>query len=67
MAANIQEALEAGSQSLLIDEDSSATNLLVRDQRMQALIQNEPITPLVSKVRALHQQHGVSTIMVVGG
>lgn len=67
MAANIQEALEAGSKSLLIDEDSSATNLLVRDARMQALIQNEPITPLVSKVRALYDQHGVSTIMVVGG
>lgn len=67
MAANIQEALEAGSKSLLIDEDSSATNLLVRDARMQALIQNEPITPLVSKVRALYTQHGVSTIMVVGG
>lgn len=67
MAANIQEALEAGSKSLLIDEDSSATNLLVRDARMQALIQNEPIMPLVSKVRALHAQQGVSTIMVVGG
>ena len=67
MAANIQEALEAGSKALLIDEDSSATNLLVRDQRMQALIKNEPITPLVSKVRALYQHHGVSTIMVVGG
>ncbi|GAB7360988.1 hypothetical protein MBLNU230_g0971t1 [Neophaeotheca triangularis] len=67
MAANIQEALEAGSTTLLIDEDSSATNLLVRDQRMQKLIQNEPITPLVSKVRALYAQHGVSTIMVVGG
>jgi predicted ABC-class ATPase len=67
MAANIQEALEVGSKSLLIDEDSSATNLLVRDARMQALIQNEPITPLVSKVRALYTQHGVSTIMVVGG
>jgi predicted ABC-class ATPase len=67
MAANIQEALEAGSKSLLIDEDSSATNLLVRDARMQALIQNEPITPLVSKVRALYDQHGVSTVMVVGG
>lgn len=67
MAANIQEALEAGSTTLLIDEDSSATNLLVRDQRMQRLIRNEPITPLVSKVRALHADHGVSTIMVVGG
>ena len=49
MASNIQEALEAGSQTLLIDEDCSATNLLVRDQRMQLLIKKEPITPLISK------------------
>ena len=67
MAANIQEALEAGSKCLLFDEDSSATNLLVRDARMQALIKNEPITPYVSKVRALYNQYGVSTVMVVGG
>ncbi|KAK5696894.1 hypothetical protein LTR17_024213 [Elasticomyces elasticus] len=67
MAANIQEALEAGSKTLLIDEDSSATNLLVRDQRMQSLIKDEPITPLVSKARALHAEHGVSTIIVIGG
>lgn len=67
MASSIQEALEAGCTTLLIDEDSSATNLLVRDQRMQALIKKEPITPLISKARALHTQHGVSTIIVVGG
>lgn len=67
MAANIQEALEAGCKTLLIDEDSSATNLLVRDQRMQALIRNEPITPLVSKVSALYNQYGVSTVIVIGG
>ena len=67
MATNIQEALEAGCKTLLIDEDSSATNLLVRDQRMQKLIQNEPITPLISKARALYSQHGVSTIIVIGG
>ncbi|KZF25193.1 hypothetical protein L228DRAFT_217562 [Xylona heveae TC161] len=67
MASNIQEALELGSKTLLIDEDSSATNLLVRDQRMQALVRNEPITPLVSKVRALYNQHGVSTLIVIGG
>lgn len=67
MAAGIQEALEAGSKTLLIDEDSSATNLLVRDERMQRLIRQEPITPLISKVRALYEQHGVSTIIVVGG
>lgn len=67
MASNIQEALEAGCKTLLIDEDSSATNLLVRDQRMQKLIQKEPITPLISKARALYSQHGVSTIIVIGG
>ena len=67
MAASIQEALEAGCQTLLIDEDSSATNLLVRDQRMQALIKKEPITPLISKARALYTDRGVSTIIVVGG
>lgn len=67
MAANIQEALEAGCKTVLIDEDSSATNLLVRDQRMQSLIRNEPITPLVSKVRALYNDHGVSTVIVIGG
>jgi predicted ABC-class ATPase len=67
MATNIQEALEAGCKTLLIDEDSSATNLLVRDQRMQKLIQTEPITPLISKVRALYSEHGVSTVIVIGG
>lgn len=67
MSANIQEALEAGCKTLLIDEDSSATNLLVRDQRMQSLIPSEPITPLISKARALFTQHGVSTIIVIGG
>ncbi|THZ94135.1 hypothetical protein D6C82_08470 [Aureobasidium pullulans] len=67
MAANIQEALELGAEVIMVDEDTSATNLLVRDERMQSLIKNEPITPLVSKVRALYDQHGVSTIIVVGG
>ena len=67
MATNIQQALEAGCETLLIDEDSSATNLLVRDQRMQALIKKEPITPLISKARALYEDHGVSTIIVIGG
>ncbi|KAI5270783.1 hypothetical protein E4T47_05845 [Aureobasidium subglaciale] len=67
MAANIQEALELGAQVIMVDEDTSATNLLVRDDRMQMLVKNEPITPLVSKVRALYEKHGVSTIIVVGG
>lgn len=67
MAANIQEALETGCKTLLIDEDSSATNLLVRGQRMHLLTRHEPITPLIAKARALFDQHGVSTVVVVGG
>lgn len=67
MAANISEALELGAQLIMVDEDTSATNLLVRDERMQMLIKNEPITPLVSKVRALYDHHGISTIIVIGG
>lgn len=68
-AASIMEALEAGSQVLLLDEDTSATNLLIRDARMRALVaaEREPITPLVDRIRALHSQLGVSTIMVMGG
>jgi predicted ABC-class ATPase len=68
-AAAIAEALESGARLLLLDEDSSATNLLVRDERMRRLIapDKEPITPLVERVRQLHEQRGLSTVMVVGG
>lgn len=67
MAANIQEAIEAGATTLLIDEDTSATNFLVRDKRMQVLIKSEPIEPFVSKARSLFRDHGVSTIIIIGG
>jgi len=68
-AANIIEALEAGSKLLLIDEDTSATNFTIRDRRMQALItkDKEPITPFIDKVSQLYQDYGVSTILVMGG
>ncbi|MCS7157999.1 MAG: ABC-ATPase domain-containing protein [Blastocatellia bacterium] len=68
-AANILEALEAGAQLLLIDEDTSATNFMVRDARMQALVAKElePITPFVDRVRELYERFGVSTILVMGG
>ncbi|MEO1094007.1 MAG: ABC-ATPase domain-containing protein [Cyanobacteria bacterium J06638_28] len=68
-AASIIEAVEAGAQTLLIDEDTSATNFMIRDRRMQALIAKarEPITPFVDKVRQLYDDHGVSTILVMGG
>jgi predicted ABC-class ATPase len=68
-AANIIEALEVGAQRLLIDEDTSATNFMIRDQRMQELVSKdkEPITPFIDKVRQLYQDLGVSTILAIGG
>lgn len=67
-AAAMVEAMEAGARVLLLDEDTSATNLLVSDDRMRALIDrdDEPITPFVERVRQLADR-GVSTVMVVGG
>lgn len=68
-AAGIVEALEMGSRLLLMDEDTSATNFIIRDARMQALVAKpkEPITPFVDKVRQMFRDYGVSTILVMGG
>lgn len=68
-AANIMEALEIGAKLLLIDEDTSATNFMIRDERMQELIdkEKEPITPFVDKVGKLKSDLGVSTVLVMGG
>ena len=68
-AANIIEALEIGASLLLFDEDTSATNFMIRDQRMQELVAKtkEPITPFIDKVRQLYNDYGVSSILVIGG
>ena len=72
-AASIMESLELWAQpaqaALLLDEDTCATNLLIRDQRMRALVssEREPITPLVDRIRALHRERGISTLIVMGG
>ena len=68
-AASISEALEVGARCLLIDEDTSATNFMIRDSRMQALIQeeDEPITPFIDRARQMYDELGVSTVLVVGG
>ena len=68
-AAHIIEALEVGAKVLLIDEDTSATNFMIRDQRMQELVSKakEPITPFIDKVQQLYQERGVSTVLVMGG
>lgn len=67
-AANVVEGLESGSEVLLIDEDTSATNFMVRDDLMQKLVakEQEPITPFIEVALDLFEQKGVSTIMVVG-
>jgi predicted ABC-class ATPase len=68
-AANIMEALETGSSLLLLDEDTSATNFMIRDSRMQRLVARdcEPITPFIDRVQEMHARLGVSTLLVLGG
>ena len=66
-AANIMEAVDSNAKLLLIDEDRSATNFMIRDRMMKELIEKEPITPFTDRVNELHKTHGVSTILVIGG
>lgn len=68
-AANIMESIEAGAETLFIDEDTSATNFMIRDQRMQELVSKnqEPITPFIDKTVQLYRDYGISTILVIGG
>ena len=67
-AANIIEGIEAGSKLLLIDEDTSATNFMVRDELMQKIVarEKEPITPFLERAKDLYEKAGISTILVVG-
>lgn len=67
-AANIVEAIESNTNLLLIDEDTSATNFMIRDDVMQSLVSNEeePITPFIELVRAIYEEKDISTIIVVG-
>ncbi len=68
-AAAIVEALEVGASGLLIDEDTAATNFMIRDARMRRLVpgDREPITPYIDRVRQLWESRGVSSVVVVGG
>lgn len=67
-AANVVEGLEAGAKVFLIDEDTSATNFMVRDELMQQVIHRdmEPITPFIERVEDLYEMYGISTIIVAG-
>lgn len=67
-AANIIEAIESKSKVLLIDEDTSATNFMIRDDIMQRLVvkEKEPITPFIDVAKSLYKQLGISTVLVAG-
>ena len=67
-AAGIVESIEAGSHLFLLDEDTSATNFMVRDAFMQKVVSpdKEPITPFLSRARDLYENLGISTILVAG-
>lgn len=67
-AANVVESMEAGTSLLLMDEDTSATNFMIRDELMQRVIHRdmEPITPFLERVEELYHTHGISTILVAG-
>ena len=67
-AANIVEGIESGANTLLIDEDTSATNFMIRDSIMQQLVakEKEPITPYIDVAKSLYKKLGISTILVAG-
>lgn len=67
-AAGIVEGMEAGSTLFLLDEDTSATNFMVRDGFMQQVISRdkEPITPFLERAPQLFSKAGISTILVAG-
>lgn len=67
-AAGVSESIEAGAEVLLMDEDTSATNFMIRDELMQRVVlrNQEPIIPFIDRVRELYEAHGVSTILVAG-
>ncbi|EIM83239.1 uncharacterized protein STEHIDRAFT_141068 [Stereum hirsutum FP-91666 SS1] len=67
MAAGVIEALELGADTILFDEDTCATNFLIRDRRMQRLIKADPITPLIFKIRSMYREHRCSSVLVIGG
>lgn len=67
-AANVVEAVQAGAKTLLIDEDTCATNFMVRDALMQSVVsgKQEPITPFTLQARELTETCGVSVVLVAG-
>ena len=67
-AANVIEAMEAGTEVFLMDEDTSATNFMIRDELMQRVVnrEDEPITAFIDRIGELYTEYGISTVLVAG-
>lgn len=67
-AANVIEGMESGTTAFLIDEDTCATNFMIRDELMQRVVcrEEEPITPFIERARFLYEECGISSILVAG-
>lgn len=67
-AAGVAEAMESGARVFLVDEDTSATNFMIRDKLMQQVVnrEKEPITPFIERMRGLYEEKGISTVLVAG-
>lgn len=67
-AANLMEGIESGTTLFLIDEDTSATNFMIRDELMQKVIcrEEEPITPFIERVKSMYDDLGISSVIVAG-
>lgn len=66
-AVNIIEAINCNSKLLLIDEDRSATNFMIRDYNMHLVVKNDPIIPFTNRIKEIYRNYDVSTILVIGG
>jgi hypothetical protein len=61
------EAISFGCGALLIDEDRTATNFMIRDARMKKIIKDDPIIPFTDRVRQIYKDTGISTVLIIGG
>jgi len=66
-ASNIMEAISFGCNAMLIDEDRTATNFMIRDARMKKIIKDDPIVPFTDRVRQIYKETGISTVLIIGG
>ncbi len=64
--ASLQEAVEAGAELLIIDEDSTATNALHRDQWAERITGKRTITTISDSAARL-KEAGISVVIVASG